>query len=479
MIVMVDLQLHHHPLGQPVRGRVLARYLGQVAVALGVLTLVPLGVALATGETAFGLRLALCVLLPAGLFGLGARIDAPQSIQANEALAVTALAFVLAPLLFTWPFALYTPHLVDALFEAVSGVTTTGLSTLASVEGLPPAFHFARAWTQWFGGLGIVVLTLALLSHPGGSARRLAELAGHEDDLVGSTRVHARRIFGIYLTLSVAGISVLIALGAAPFDAVVHTLAAVSTGGFSSHDASLDAFAQPRLQLAILLLALCGALPLHLYHLAWKHGWRALGDDLEVRALLAATLLCALLLGWLGHLDGWQAGLLALSAQSTTGFAPTDVAALPDAGKWVLLGSMFTGAGIGSTGGGIKLLRLLILLRLLQLLLLRLQLPGHAVVTPRLGGQALGPAQVEHALLLILLFAGVTVVSWGAFLAAGLPPLDALFDVVSATGTVGLSTGVVGPGLAPGLKLLLCADMLLGRVEVVALLLLLYPATWR
>lgn len=474
----MNLPLRLHPLARPVRGRVLARYLGQVALAFGLLILPPLALALATGETAFGVRLALCALLPAGLLGLGARLDAPHSIQANEALAVTALAFALAPLMLAWPFALYTPSLVDGLFEAVSGVTTTGLSTLASVEGLPPAFHFARAWTQWFGGLGIVVLTLALLSHPGGSARRLAELAGHEDDLVGSTRVHARRILGIYLILSGAGMAVLIALGAAPFDAVVHVLAAVSTGGFSSHDTSLAAFDLPRLQLAILLLALCGAVPLHLFHLAWQRGWRTLTDDLEVRALFGATLLCTLLLIWLGHLDGWHAGLLALSAQSTTGFAPTDVAALPDAGKWVLLGSMFTGAGIGSTGGGIKLLRLLILLRLLQLLLLRLQLPGHAVVAPRLGGQTLATPQIEHALLLILLFAGVTVVSWGAFLAAGLAPLDALFDVVSATGTVGLSTGVVGPDLAPGLKLLLCADMLLGRVEVVALLLLLYPATW-
>ena len=139
---------------------------------------------------------------------------------------------------------------------------------------------------------------------------------------------------------------------------------------------------------------------------------------------------------------------------------------------------MFVGGGAGSTAGGIKLLRLLIALRLLQLLLLRSTQPAHAVAHLELEGRVVANEDIQNALLLILLFAAVIVISWLAFVACGYPPLDSLFEVVSATGTVGLSTGIASPELEPGLKLLLCADMLLGRIEIIALAVVLYHRTW-
>lgn len=139
---------------------------------------------------------------------------------------------------------------------------------------------------------------------------------------------------------------------------------------------------------------------------------------------------------------------------------------------------MVTGAGVGSTAGGVKLLRVLILIRVLQLAILRVQAPRHAVSSPALGGRHLDSHQIEHALLLLLLFPLVILISWLPFLAAGYAPLDALVEVVSATATVGLSTGITGPGLEPPLKALLTLDMLAGRVEIIALLVLVYPGTW-
>jgi trk system potassium uptake protein TrkH len=133
---------------------------------------------------------------------------------------------------------------------------------------------------------------------------------------------------------------------------------------------------------------------------------------------------------------------------------------------------------VGSTAGGIKLLRLLIFIRLLQLALWRAQLPPHAVAAPMLGGRTLETAQIEHALMLILLYVLLILVSWLPFLAAGYPPLDALFEVVSATATVGLSAGITGPDLETGLKLVLGLDMLAGRVEILALVVLLYGGSW-
>jgi trk system potassium uptake protein TrkH len=145
----------------------------------------------------------------------------------------------------------------------------------------------------------------------------------------------------------------------------------------------------------------------------------------------------------------------------------------------VLILSMVTGAGVGSTAGGIKLLRILILIRVIQIALLRVQLPRHAVLEPELGGRTLKPGQVQYALVVALLFLLVIICSWLPFIVAGYPPLDALFEVVSATATVGLSTGIAVPELDPLLKGLLTLDMFAGRVEIVALLVLLYPGTWK
>lgn len=167
-----------------------------------------------------------------------------------------------------------------------------------------------------------------------------------------------------------------------------------------------------------------------------------------------------------------------MSAQSTTGFALEPLATLDDASKLTLAASMLAGGSVGSTAGGFKLLRLLLLLRVLQLVLARAAAPRHAVIEPRLGDRRLDDEDLWRALLIVLLYVLVVFLSWLAFVAHGYGGIDALFEVVSATATVGLSTGIARPGLEPLLKLVLCFDMLAGRVEIFALLVVLHPGTW-
>jgi trk system potassium uptake protein TrkH len=170
--------------------------------------------------------------------------------------------------------------------------------------------------------------------------------------------------------------------------------------------------------------------------------------------------------------------LMGMSAQTTTGFSSMPVTALDNASKLVLIASMAVGGSVGSTAGGIKLLRLLLLLRMLQLVIRRAAMPRHAVVELHFGGRVVENAELVRALLPVTLFVAVMLVSWLPFLALGYEPLNALFEVVSAIGTVGLSSGITAPDLPLLLKGVLSADMLLGRLEFVAVLILLYPATW-
>ncbi len=467
-----------------VRPVVIGKYLGQLGFVLTLLTAVPFCASLYFADFAIAMRYAAVIGLLLFLSLQARKLPTPSHLQQNEAMVIVALAFILSPLLMSYPMTAGGLSWYDAVFEAISAVTTTGLTTLPSVENLPHTFLFARAWMQWYGGLGIVVLSIALLMGHHIASRRLAESTSGEE-LATTARTYARRVLGVYLLLTLVAGIVLLLLGLAPFIAVTHALAAVSTGGFSPYDASLGNMPHSSQALAVILIGLFGAIPLHLYYRLRQHQVLPSLMDVELRLLLLTTLLAALVLTLLLHRSGlaWHEALFhgtlqGISAQSTSGFSSLPIQSLDDGSKLALIIAMFIGGGLGSTAGGIKLLRLLILLRLLQLLLQRISMPSHAIMPPKLGQRTLEEGDIQWALLLILLFVTVNIISWLLFVIHGYAPLDALFEVVSATGTVGLSTGICGPGLEPLLRLVLCLDMLLGRLEIVALLVLLYPYTW-
>jgi trk system potassium uptake protein TrkH len=469
-----------------VRLRVVLKYLGQLFLVLAVLTLVPLIFSLGAGEYRITWRYALVVggLAVSGFFF--SRFPSARGVQSNEALVLAALIFLLTPLVMTYVMMASGLNFMDALFEAVSAATTTGLSTLASVENMPASFLFARAWMQWYGGLGIVVLSLALLVEPGLEAKTLALIEEPYDDLVGGTKIHARRVLLVYGFLTGIGLICLWLATGSLFNATLYTLAGVSTGGFAPHDQSLAGLGPWPVQGLVILVSLSGAISLPVYHRAYRQGWRLLPKDLQLRAILICGLIAAALLAiclrfgqqtpWLQVLH--HAPLMAFSAQTTTGFSTLSPGQLDNAAKVVLIGAMSIGGGAGSTAGGFKVLRLLILLQMLYFMVMRTSLTPHAVLELRLGGRPLETSVIQRALLIIFLFLIVIGISWFFFVASGYNPLDALFEVVSATGTVGLSTGLSCGGLPDFLKLVLCADMLLGRLEILAWLVILYPKTW-
>ncbi len=472
-------------LAYAVRFRVVAKYLGQLALMLAIMTVAPLTVSLLTGEHDTARRYGLVISALLVVAVPAAPLRTAAHLQINEGLVIVALAFILSPLLMSYPMMATGLSFGDALFEAISGITTTGLTVLDKPQDAQPDLLFARAWMQWYGGLGIVVLSVALLLGHHVAARRLMEPVTGEP-MVTTARSYARHIFFVYLALTVAGFVLLWLLLDDAMAAILHILAGVSTGGFSPYSSSLAGLDSWTSRFCVMMFALCGAIPLIAYYRLSQHGWRAIAEEIEVRSLVVAVGLITVSLAVImevhaeaGHTDTLlHAILLGISAQTGTGFSSMPISELDNASKLVLMLSMFVGGGVGSTTGGIKLLRLLILLRIVQLTLRRTALSEHAVMQPKLGGRTLENGDLERALMLILLFAGTIVVSWLIFTVCGYPPFDALFEVVSATATVGLSTGITGSDLHAGLKAVLCIDMLLGRLEIVALLVVLYPRTW-
>ena len=471
-------------LSYAVRFRVVFKYFGQLCLVLAALTLLPLAVSVLFADYAISLRYGV-VIAALSLFGGLALLRTPARIQVNEGLVVVALIFLITPLVMSYPMINPTLGFLDALFEAISGVTTTGLSMNTTLVDASQTFLFARAWMQWYGGLGIIVFSLALLTHPGLLAKGLAVTEAEADDLAGGTRAHARRVLIVYSVLTALGICVSWLAGIGFFDAVLYTISAVSTGGFAPYETSLAMLAWPA-QLSITLLCLTGAIPLMLYYHVLKEKRKVAVDFLQLRAIVFASFIVLLAVGSTMKLSAgmsWSqvlhhAPLLALSAQTTAGFSSMAVDQLDAGSKLVLIFSMLVGGGAGSTAGGFKLLRLLIAISVLRLLILRTCLTKHAVIEPSLAGRRLQSEEIQSALLLIVLYVFVIALSWLPFVAMGYNPLDSLFEVVSATATVGLSVGITDASLPPLLKGVLCADMLLGRLEIMAWLVMIYPGMW-
>lgn len=469
-----------------VRPRLIIKYLGLLFLPLAGLTCVPMLVTLAGGyyDTALRYGVVIGVLVLVGWPCV--RLRCADNLQTNEALVISALMFIVTALLMTFPAMSYGLSFLDALFEMVSAVTTTGLSIMPQVSQLPDTFLFARAWLQWTGGLGVVVLALALMITPGSVTRRLGFDDRETESIAGGTKAHARRVLIIYLILTFIGCGVLWLLGVEFSSAMTHTLAAVSTGGFSSYDNSLAGFTSWGPRVVVIILCLAGAMSFSwFYGFTLKH-WRSLLTDPRLYALLGACLLSTVLVVLLSGLAGAihqvddviHLVLLTFSAQTTAGFSSQSVPELHAATQLALIGAMLVGGEAGSTAGGIKLLRLLILVRLFRLVLLRTSVPPASRLPPYVEGKPLKPQEIEATVAVTMGYVGVIAVSWVIFTAYGHEPLAALFEVVSATGTVGLSAGIVSADLATPLKVVLCIDMLMGRLETLAIFVLLTPSTW-
>lgn len=462
------------------RPGVLLRLLFDMYGILALLTFVPFLVAAFTNSVASNAYLLVIGVLSA-CWLLGRFLPPVEKVQKNEALAMVAALFITASLLFSIPVMAYGADFIDAWFEAVSGVTTTGLSTL-NVGEMPTALLFGRGWMQWVGGIGVVVLALAMFLRPGQTASRLGFSNRETDDLVGGTRAHAKRVVIIYVLLTALGILALYLGGASLLDSVVHSMTAVSTGGFANYADSLGAVASS--QLAIVnILCVAGAISFHIYYRSLLAIRGPITGDNQLHALLAMILLvtsAVWLLSNVTSLDLRFTDILTLvvSSQTTAGFSSLEMTSLP---SWLLLTiclCMAIGGGIGSTSGGIKLGRFIIMLRMARLALLRSALSENVHIARDAHGTRIDSDETEDVLALLTWFIIMLFASWLIFLVYGYPPAESLFEVTSALATAGLSTGITSEDMPAILKFVLCCNMLMGRVEIIAILILLSPHSW-
>ncbi len=466
-----------------------------LAICAGAMA-VPLAVALGYGEIgdawAFGGTLLFTALVAGGL-RLSAG-DKPATFYRREAVATVGLGWFAIALLGALPYWLggSTTTLIDALFESASGFTTTGATILADVERLGHAALLWRSMTHWLGGMGIIVLFVAIFPQLGVGARRLfgAEVPGPvAEGLRPKIRETSSVLWRIYLGLTAAETLALLACGMDLFDAINHALATMATGGFSTRNASVAAFQNPAAEWVIIVFMLAAGVNFSLYFATLRGRLRPVLRDVELRTYLALVLGVSALISfniW-GRHEGLHDTVRAAVFQTvaivtTTGFGTDNFDTYPAMSKVILVALMFVGGSAGSTAGGMKISRILVVWKAAWTEVVRTFHP-QGVVRVRLGDQTIPEGVVRG----ILAFFGLFIMLWviGSIIMAALG-----LDLVTAVTSVASCLGNIGPGLArvgaaenyafvpPAGKLVLTVCMILGRLELTTALALVTRALW-
>ena len=483
--------------------------IGNVLRLSGALMLLPLIVSLIYGGSdALAILEAMAITVAAGS-ALAFIRPRRETLRAREGFAVVAFSWLLVSFFGGLPFYFsgYIPSLVDCFFETVSGFTTTGATIIRNVELLPRGLLFWRSFTHWAGGMGVLVLSLALIPKMGARSIHLmrAESPGPSTDkLVPRVANNAKILYAIYGGLSVVMVIALLLCGLDLYDALVHMFGAAGTGGFGTYANSIAHFDSAAVDVVTgIFMALFGV-NFSLYYYVLKGNWKAALGNSEMRLYWAILLISSVLIainimpmaarGFYSMADGVKPGgnfFTALrysffqvsSVMTTTGYATADFNLWPQFSRVLLVVIMFIGASAGSTGGGIKVIRAQLLMKSMIRDIRRtvhpksvntIKLDGHTVSESILSG-----VQGFFFAYMFVLLASVIVVSRDGF------SFETNFTAVVATlSNIGPGLGMVGPtgnfaAFSDVSKLVLSLCMLIGRLEVFPILMLFAPSAWR
>ena len=468
--------------------------IGRILLSEAALMVLPVLVALLYGESVLPFLLPILALVLVG-GALGLPRPKRTALYARDGFAVVALAWIFVSAFGAVPFVLSgdIPSMVDAFFETVSGFTTTGSSILREVESLTRSGLFWRSFTHWVGGMGVLVFVMAVLPMSDGHGMHLlrAEVPGPTVGKLASRMGDSAKIlYGIYLAITVLEIVLLLAGGMPLFDACVHAFGTAGTGGFSCRNLSVGAYQSAYFDVVIGVFMLLFGVNFNLYYFLLTRHFREVFRSEELRAyfLIVAAAVGAIALDIL-HIYGSaltslrHAFFQVSSIITTTGYATVDFNLWPEFSRGILVVLMFVGACAGSTGGGIKVARVVILIKASYADMRRMLHP-NAVSTVRFEDKTVSDRQLLGVHLYLTVY---LLVFTASFLLLSLEQ----FDMVTTFTALASCINNIGPGLeavgpmgnfadfSPFSKLLLSFDMLVGRLEIFPMLLLMAPSIWK
>lgn len=475
-----------------------ARVLGHLLLVEGVLLTIPLGISIycQESEAIFGFLLTMVIL---GMIGLALTIVPKKSsrLKSREAILIVALGWALTSFFGALPlvFSGSVSSLIDAFFEIVSGLTTTGATVIRDVEILPRGILFWRSFTHWLGGMGILVLTLAILPPLGVGGFQIfkAESSGPAPDRITPRIATTTKIlYSIYAVFTLVQVVAFRGAGLPWFESVVVAFGTVGTGGFSIYNDSLMRYNSNGFLISLITAGMIlSGVNFSLYYDLWKRRFRQVLDNSELRLYLAiifisSTLIALNLYGKVydSPSETVQQALFQVSSiMTTTGYTTADFDLWPTFSKGILFALMFVGGSAGSTAGSVKVIRLLIAGKLVRKELAKILHP-QATTAVKINGRVISSEVVQGVANFYLLYLAAFVLGSLLISLEGLDLFSTMSSVATTLGNIGPGFAVVGPSqtfalFSPFSKLLLSFLMLLGRLELFTLLVIFTPSFWR
>jgi trk system potassium uptake protein TrkH len=470
------------------------RILGWLIAGIGFIQWVPLAAAALFGERLYPLAASSIACLVVGLsVAIPARPTDP-SLRNRDGFLVVSLGWILCSLFGSLPYLLGNVlGPVDALFEAAAGFTTTGSTVLADIEAVPRSLLLWRSITQWLGGMGIIVFALAILPILGIGGMQLfkAEIPGPTADKLRPRIVStARRLLYVYVGFTAAELGALWLADLSFYDALCHALTTISTGGFSTRNASVGAFGSAAVEWIVIVFMLLGGINFALHYRLLRGDVRAVLRDTELRYFLAIVAAATGIVAWALAHAGLEPGrevrtalFQVVSVATTTGFGTADFEAWPALCSVVLLQLMILGGMAGSTSGGVKDVRVILGFRVLRNALAR-GLHPRSIGVVKYGGQPVPIDLLAGVWAFLTAYLAIALVATGIMAALGYDLVSAGSAALTAIGNVGPGIGRLGPtetfAEVPDLgKLTLVFCMIAGRLEVYTLIMLFAPGFWR
>jgi trk system potassium uptake protein TrkH len=470
------------------------KILGWLLASIGAVECVPLAMAVAFGEPLYPLAAGALVSGVVGMSLAFAAQPVDDQLRARDGFLVVSMGWILASLFGALPYVLgdvLSP--VDAIFEAVAGFTTTGSTVMTDIEGVPRSILLWRAITQWLGGMGIIVFALAILPLLGIGGMQLfkAEMPGPTaDKLRPRIAQTARRLLFVYVGFTALEVVLLCTAGLGVYDAVCHALTTLSTGGFSTRDASVGAFASPMVEWIVIAFMLCGGMNFALHYRMLSGQVRTVLRDTEIRYFLGVVAVAAAAVAVMLVDAGQEPGrelrtalFHVVSIMTTTGYGTADFEVWPVLAQLFLLQLMFLGGMTGSTSGGVKDLRVILGFRVLRGTIAR-GIHPHSVPMVKYGGHAVPLDVLSGIWSFLTAYVALAILATAVMAAYGFDLVSSASAALTALGNVGPGLGAVGPTEtfaevpAPA-KLMLAFCMLAGRLEIFTIVMLLVPDFWR
>lgn len=464
--------------------------IGSVLRFVGMAMLVPLVVALIYGDDCDPFLISAVITFLVGIV-LGLKTYEIDDLPIRESFAIVSLGWFTVALFGALPYVFSGIHPLDALFESMAGFTTTGSTILPDIEAHSRSLLFWRSFTQWIGGMGIVVLFIAILPKLAVAGRDLFR-AEAPDPIGGKLRPRlgqsAKILWSVYVMLSVAEVIALWISGMGVYDALCTTFSTMSTGGFSPHTESIAFFGSPAIELIVIFFMVVAGANFALHFWMLRGEQKRLLRNPEFRLYICiiscATLLITIML-W--HSSGIHAIRLALfqvvSILTGTGFTTANFDAWSSTARMILFVLMFVGGCAGSTSGGIKVVRILLLAKYGYRELFR-SLHPRAILPIRLGRKMVPQNAMESILSFFILYILIFAVASLIMSALGMDVVSAMSAVATTLGNVGPGFNMIGPAMHFGdvhplgkLVLLLC--MWIGRLEIFTVIVLLIPDFWK